>query len=294
MRRMVTILSAACGTLLLTSTLAGAQINSDRLTYVTFSAPVALPGATLAAGTYAFKLLDSVANRNVVQIFDKEQTKLFATVMAIAAQRNEPTDDTVITFREAPSNAPPAIRFWYYPGEKAGQEFAYPRAQAALIANATRESVLAVDSESADPDAMKSGAITRVEPGAGAMATQAAEPAAAAQSTTPSPTAAEPAPPAAVTTTAPTPSEPTAPAAATTTAPNLTEPARPADVTTPEPAPVGTSGTSSARGEQPAPGSAATTPALPQTASHAPMLALAGLLALAGALSVRALRSGRV
>jgi len=280
MRRIVTILSAACGTLVLTSTLAGAQINSDRLTYVTFSAPVAVPGATLPAGTYAFKLLDSLANRNVVQVFDKEQTKLFATVMAIAAQRNEPADDTVITFREAPSNAPPAIRFWYYPGEKAGQEFAYPKAQAALIANATREPVLAVDSESSELEAMKGGAITRVEPGAEATPpTPAAEPAAAAQSQPRTST-----PPAEMTTPAPvepktTPVEPTAPAAVTAT----------------EPAPVGTSGTSSARAAEQAPSSPAapaptTSPAqLPQTASQLPMLALAGLLALGGALTVRAL-----
>ena len=283
MRRIVTILSAACGTLVLTSTLAGAQINSDRLTYVTISAPVAVPGATLPAGTYAFKLLDSLANRNVVQVFDKEQTKLFATVMAIAAQRNEPTDDTVITFREAPSNAPPAIRFWDYPGEKAGQEFAYPKAQAALIANATRESVLAVDTESSDVETMKGGAITRVEPGAEATAsTQAAEPAAAAQSQ-PTPT-----PPAEMTTPAQvepktTPAEPTAPAAVTAT----------------EPAPVGTSGTTSARAAEQAPAAPAapattTSPAqLPQTASQVPMLALAGLLALGGALTVRALRRAK-
>jgi LPXTG-motif cell wall-anchored protein len=291
MRRILTILSAACGTLVVTSTLAGAQINSDRLTYVTFSAPVAIPGATLPAGTYAFKLLDSLANRNVVQVFDKEQTRLFATVMAIAAQRNEPADETVITFREAPSNAPPAIRFWYYPGEKAGQEFAYPKSQAMLIANAAREPVLAVEAESGDVDAMKGGAITRVEPGAATASTPAAEPAAAAQPTPSSPT---------------TPAQSTPPAAATTTAPALTEPARPADVTTPEPAPVGTSGTSRATStraaeEQPpgspgAPAAPATTasPAqLPQTASQVPLLAFAGLLALGGAVSVRMLRRAK-
>jgi len=47
--------------------------ESNKLTYFTFSAPVELPGnKVLPAGTYAFKLLDSVGDRNVVQIFNKD------------------------------------------------------------------------------------------------------------------------------------------------------------------------------------------------------------------------------
>jgi hypothetical protein len=45
----------------------------DKKTIVTFSAPVEIPGKALPAGTYVFKLLDSTSNRNILQIFDKDE-----------------------------------------------------------------------------------------------------------------------------------------------------------------------------------------------------------------------------
>ena len=38
--------------------------ENDRLTYLTFSGPVQLPGVTLAAGTYTFKLADLSGSRH--------------------------------------------------------------------------------------------------------------------------------------------------------------------------------------------------------------------------------------
>jgi hypothetical protein len=35
------------------------------------------------AGTYVFKLSDSQSNRNIVQIFDKDEKQLLATILAI-------------------------------------------------------------------------------------------------------------------------------------------------------------------------------------------------------------------
>jgi len=55
----------------------------DKLTYFTFSGPVQVPGATLPAGTYMFKIADGASNRHVVQIFSRDGTKLFRTILAI-------------------------------------------------------------------------------------------------------------------------------------------------------------------------------------------------------------------
>jgi hypothetical protein len=265
MRRLIFTMSTACAVGLLLTALGSAQIlNADRTTYITFSAPVALPGVTLPAGTYTFKLLDSQATRNVVQIFDKERTKILATILAIPAQRNEPADESLITFKEAPANAPPAVHFWYYAGEKTGQEFAYPKAQAMLIANASKESVLAIDTESTNFDDMKGAEMTRVNPTASAEPEQKPE----------QPPVTEPA------AAAPTPAQPPAePPQQPATPPSTVTPAQP---TTPAPAaeaPVGTSG----RTEAP-------TPALPQTASELPLVGLVGFLALGGAVAARVLR----
>jgi len=71
------------------------------------------------------------------------------------------------------------VRFWYYPGDDVGQEFAYPKAQASRIAAVTGESVLAIDS-----DASMTASVTRVEGDARAE-TEAADTQASAQVGTP-------------------------------------------------------------------------------------------------------------
>src|SRR5580658_2626653 len=93
---------------------------SDKLTIFTFSAPVELPGVTLPAGTYTFKLMDSASDRNVVQVFNKDMTKFYATELTIADYRPEPSDKTIVRFSETAPGAPPALKVWFYPGDNYG------------------------------------------------------------------------------------------------------------------------------------------------------------------------------
>ena len=98
---------AGCEAPPLGATMASAQLATQNDTTVTFSAPVSLPGVTLPAGSYLFKLADSQVNRNVVQVFAQDRSKIFATILAIPAERTEPADETVITFKEAPAELCP-------------------------------------------------------------------------------------------------------------------------------------------------------------------------------------------
>lgn len=114
----------------------------DKLTYFTFSAPVEIPGnKVLPAGKYAFKVLDLAGSRNIVQIFNADQTRLLATVLTIPDYRQNPTDKTVIKFSETPQGGPSAIKEWFYPGDEYGQEFVYPRTRAAELAKAANQPV---------------------------------------------------------------------------------------------------------------------------------------------------------
>jgi hypothetical protein len=276
---------AGCGALLLGATMASAQLATQNDTMVTFSAPVSLPGVTLPAGSYLFKLADSQVNRNVVQVFAQDRSKIFATILAIPAERTEPADETVITFKEAPANSAPAVQYWYYPGDKRGQEFVYPKSQAVAIANAAHTSVLSVNSDAADTDAMKSAEISRVEPGAEAAPSQAAQ---AAPATSPESSAPAAQPRAAETTTPAAPvTEQAAPAA----------PAAAAAPSTPAAAPAATASTRATAPAQSAPpsavGTSGTAAALPKTASPIPLIGFAGLLALGSAFGVRAVRRVR-
>src|SRR3989442_2686785 len=142
----------------------------DKLTYFTFSGAVQIPGHTLAAGTYMFKLADSPSNRHIVQVFNKDGSKLYATILAIPDQRLDPSDKPVVMVKETPAGSPSAVRAWFYPGNTIGDEFVYPKEQAMKIAKATHEPVLSITDESN----MKSAEVTRVdESGAATTATTA-------------------------------------------------------------------------------------------------------------------------
>ncbi len=120
----------------------------NKKTVVTFSQPVEIPGGTiLPAGTYVFKLLDSMSDRHIVQIFNEDQTQIFATILAIPNYRLQATDKTVMTFGERSSGSPQAIRSWFYPGANSGEEFVYPKRRAAELAKVTSQPVLAMPSE---------------------------------------------------------------------------------------------------------------------------------------------------
>ncbi|MFZ3201122.1 MAG: hypothetical protein WA175_08220 [Candidatus Acidiferrales bacterium] len=117
----------------------------DKLTKFTFSGPVEVPGfprtTVLPAGTYVFKLANSTSNRNIVQIFNEDQTHIYATVLAISNYRLTPSDKTIITFGERPAGTPEAIRAWFYPGDNYGQEFVYPKYRAVELAQQTGQPV---------------------------------------------------------------------------------------------------------------------------------------------------------
>lgn len=122
----------------------------NQRTKVTFSQPVEVPGVgaqTLPAGTYIFKVFDSLSDRHIVQIFSEDQKHVFTTILAIANYRLQATDKTVMTFRERAAGQPQAIRAWFYPGRTWGHEFVYPKSRAVELAKIVHEPVLAIPIE---------------------------------------------------------------------------------------------------------------------------------------------------
>ena len=136
---------AVLGTMLAT----GAKADDwNRKTTITFSGPVEIPGVhltgwgVLPAGTYVFKILDSLSDRHIVQIFSQDETTIYATILAIPNYRLKATDKTVVTFTERPAGEPEALRAWFYPGRNWGEEFVYPKAKAMTLAKASNTPVL--------------------------------------------------------------------------------------------------------------------------------------------------------
>src|ERR1035437_8883749 len=93
--------------LALTGAVFSPAANADdwnRKTVMTFSGPVEIPGVhlqgfgVLPAGTYVFKIMDSQSDRHIVQIFNQDETRILATILAITNYRLKVTDKSVITF----------------------------------------------------------------------------------------------------------------------------------------------------------------------------------------------------
>ncbi len=142
MKRAIAIATATVLALLVTLTLnvAAQQPDTRDRTIMTFSSAVELPGMRLEPGTYVFRLADS-ASRNVIQVLDKDEKDVMGQWLFVSAERPEVTGDTVVSFRETSAASTPAVQFWYYPGEKIGKEFVYPKDQALRIAQRTGATV---------------------------------------------------------------------------------------------------------------------------------------------------------
>jgi len=137
-------------------------------TVVTFSGPVEVPGSgaqILPAGTYVFKLVDNQSNRHIVQIFDKDETHVFTTILAISNLRLKTTNKTVITFAERPAGQPEALKAWFFPGQEYGAEFVYAKSRALELAKQNNEPVLSTQVESDAPmEALKTAPVIDLAP----------------------------------------------------------------------------------------------------------------------------------
>jgi hypothetical protein len=121
-------------------------------TKLTFNEPVEIPGQILAAGTYWFSLMNSDADRNIVQVWNADRSHLLTTIFTVADYRLQPTGQTVVNFEERPGDHPEAIQAWFYPGENFGHEFVYPKTRAVSLAQQIDQPVLSMpDDAVTDP-----------------------------------------------------------------------------------------------------------------------------------------------
>ena len=119
----------------------------NQKTIFTFSGPVEIPGRVLPAGTYVFKLADSLADRNIVEVFNKNENHLYGIFLAIPDYHLQPAGKPIITFEERAAGAPEAVKAWFFPGDNYGHEFVYPKARALELAKTNNQSVPSMPTE---------------------------------------------------------------------------------------------------------------------------------------------------
>ena len=134
----------------------------NKKTLLTVSEPLQVPSCcapghtvTLQPGEYVMILVDSLSDRHIVRIFDKDQHTVITTILAIPNYRLQPTGKTVFQYWEVPAGQPRALRAWFYPGDNFGQEFAYPKETAAQIAAFVKTPVPAIAVETTAVEELK-------------------------------------------------------------------------------------------------------------------------------------------
>ncbi len=158
------ILRLACAVVLLAGVMvtpAAAQ-TPDKRTLFTFSGPVSMPGLTLPAGQYLFRLADPYTSGRVVQVLSADGTKPYGLFFAYSAERFDAADKPEVRFMETAKGTPAAIKTWWYPGERTGYEFIYPKDQARKLAQAASLPVLTTQATTTTTEQTNASELARV------------------------------------------------------------------------------------------------------------------------------------
>jgi hypothetical protein len=99
----------------------------DKKIVVSFNKSVEIPNLVLEPGTYVFKLANHGDIPNVVQIFNEDESQIYASLFTIPKYRDTVTDRPLFQFAERNAGEPMAIDAWFYPGEDTGYEFVYSK-----------------------------------------------------------------------------------------------------------------------------------------------------------------------
>ena len=136
----------------------------DKRTVFTFNQPFSVPGVTLPAGDYMFRIVDTQTGRRVIQVLSGDGKMPYAMLHSIPDVRLEASANPEVRFMETAKGQPSAVKAWWYPHERTGYEFIYPKDQARRLAEETKEPVLTTQVETTKVEETKVAELARIEP----------------------------------------------------------------------------------------------------------------------------------
>jgi hypothetical protein len=104
------------------------QVATDR-TYLTFSCPTRLPGASLAPGTYLFAVLRSVGGQSLIDVYTDDASRHVARFLGVDGVGASETRPSRTADRGCEATAQPR-RGWFNTPHARDIEFVYSRAEA--------------------------------------------------------------------------------------------------------------------------------------------------------------------
>lgn len=148
MRKLMSSLAiGALATLLAVAAAPVAEAQSDRENSTfTVTEPVDVGGFTLEPGTYLIKVVMLSSNRNMIQVTNEAQTKIFASVLATPhpIRPGEAAPSSRYVYYPAVAGHNKALRTWFARDTSNGQDIVYPKRHAMELAVAVKEPVIAV------------------------------------------------------------------------------------------------------------------------------------------------------
>jgi hypothetical protein len=150
MKKLMTCLALGTFATLLgvASTPAYAQSDVDKSEF-TVTEPLEVGNFTLPPGNYVIRVVELQSSRNTIQVTNADQTKVFATVLAIPHPilvGELAPSSRYIYYNTAPGQ-PKALRTWFPRDSTNGQDIVYPKRRAMELAAAAKEPVIFVPDE---------------------------------------------------------------------------------------------------------------------------------------------------
>ena len=104
---------------------------------------VEFPGIILEPGIYIIRLKDGGERRSIVEIRNRDESQILATVVAVPDHQQRPDDNSEFLYFNQARGKPQPIRTWFYSGDLIGLEFVYPKTRAKDIAKESDGHVMA-------------------------------------------------------------------------------------------------------------------------------------------------------
>jgi hypothetical protein len=156
MKRLMTCLALGTFATLVgvaSSPMANAQSDTDRSEF-TVTEPLEVGSFTLPPGTYVIRVVELESSRNTIQVTNADQTKVFATVLAIPHPilvGELAPSSRYIYYKTAPGQTK-ALRTWFARNTTNGQDIVYPKRRAMELAAAAKEPVIFIPDEAKETE----------------------------------------------------------------------------------------------------------------------------------------------
>jgi hypothetical protein len=146
-------LSAVAALLVAPAPVARAQSEYENSTF-TVTQPVDVGTFTLQPGTYLIKVVMLSSDRNLIQVTNTDQTRVFASVLATPhpIRPNEATPISQYVYYTAAPGQNQALRTWFPRDSANGQDIIYPKHRAIEIAAVAKAPVIAIPDDVKESD----------------------------------------------------------------------------------------------------------------------------------------------